>query len=227
MGLQTEGTVDELRARLIQNLRATASGISREEKEHPVMDPKSHGGARAVKEDTDTRPVAATPLSPAELCDKVRKWGIRFDGSGDPLSFLERIEELRECYGFRDSDVLQTLPEMLKGRALLWYRNHKAVWRTWNEAVQSFHLYFLSHRYKYKLEEEIRNRVQRPRETAAEYVTDILTLMRRYDRMSRTSQLDRIYENRNYWNWQVNTKDYPKPWIKNADSIPVHRGCSL
>uniref|UniRef100_A0A1Y1JUZ4 CCHC-type domain-containing protein n=1 Tax=Photinus pyralis TaxID=7054 RepID=A0A1Y1JUZ4_PHOPY len=84
---------------------------------------------------------------------------------------------------------------MLKGKALLWYRNHKDGWRNWADVVDSVEIYFLPYRYRFKLEEDIRNRIQRPGEKAADYITDILTLIRRQGEMSRHSQLDRIYEN--------------------------------
>jgi hypothetical protein len=34
----------------------------------------------------------------ASLCNQVRKWNIRFDGYADPVSFMERLNELIEAY---------------------------------------------------------------------------------------------------------------------------------
>uniref|UniRef100_A0A1Y1LV18 Retrotransposon gag domain-containing protein n=1 Tax=Photinus pyralis TaxID=7054 RepID=A0A1Y1LV18_PHOPY len=125
--------VDELRARLTQYLRSPSNPIDGSQPEVMVpeaISSKVHGGTRASEDYPNIRPATTATLTRTEICDKVRKWGVRFDGTGDPLAFLERIDELRECYGFRDSDLLHTLPEMLKGKALLWYRNHKDFWRT-------------------------------------------------------------------------------------------------
>uniref|UniRef100_A0A1Y1JZI1 CCHC-type domain-containing protein n=1 Tax=Photinus pyralis TaxID=7054 RepID=A0A1Y1JZI1_PHOPY len=99
------------------------------------------------------------------------------------------------------------IPEMLKGRALLWYRNNKLYWLNWEDVIRSFKLYYTPHRYQHKLEEEIRNRLQRTRESASEYITDILTLIRRHGGLSLESQLDRIYEN-----LRTEYKYYIRPW---------------
>lgn len=93
---------------------------------------------------------------------------------------------------------------MLKGRALLWYRNNKPFWLNWEDVIKSFKLYYMPHRYQHKLEEEIRNRVQRPRESASEYITDLLTLIRRHGGLS----LGILEVFQNYSSWQVNLKDY-------------------
>uniref|UniRef100_A0A1Y1KP35 CCHC-type domain-containing protein n=1 Tax=Photinus pyralis TaxID=7054 RepID=A0A1Y1KP35_PHOPY len=145
----------------------------------------------------------------AELCDKVRKWGVKFDGRTDPLSFLERLEELQACYQLSDNDLLSALPELLKDKALLWYRNNKILWIEWNDFIQSFKLQFLPPRYQYKLEEEIRNRLQHNNENASDYATALLTLMRRHGKMQATDQLERIYENlRVEYKYYVRRQDF-------------------
>uniref|UniRef100_A0A1Y1LPB7 Retrotransposon gag domain-containing protein n=1 Tax=Photinus pyralis TaxID=7054 RepID=A0A1Y1LPB7_PHOPY len=220
--LDSEGTVEELRARLVGYYRAkeTTTPVSMDlmeraenteaENTGPIRKPTSDLNqhilpleikpkvvSNATNRDGEQRRERDTP-SAADICDKVRKWGVKFDGSGDPLAFTERIEELRECYGYSGRELLLALPELLKGRALLWYRNNRSTWKNWEDVLDSFKLYFIPHRHQYTLEEEIRSRVQKGRESATEYVTDILTLMRRHGEMSQRSQMNRIYENRSY-----------------------------
>jgi len=49
--------------------------------------------------------------------NQIRKWGCHFDGR-DPLSFLERIEELQLQYRYTDELMLAGLPELLRGDAI-------------------------------------------------------------------------------------------------------------
>lgn len=69
----------------------------------------------------------------SEVCDKVRKWGVKYDGGKDPLCFLERIEELASCYAIPTNTLLNYMPELLKGDALAWYRNNKKAWNIYRK----------------------------------------------------------------------------------------------
>jgi hypothetical protein len=57
-----------------------------------------------------------------QVVDQIRKWRCHFDGR-NAFEFLERVEELREAYGFVDSQLLRGLPDLLRGEGLLWYRS--------------------------------------------------------------------------------------------------------
>jgi len=86
--------------------------------------------------------LAEAPSADAKMINQIRKWGCHFDGR-DPAAFLERLLELRDGYGVSGPQMLKGLPEMLKGDTLLWYRNHREDWRTWNNFERAFHLQFL------------------------------------------------------------------------------------
>lgn len=58
--------------------------------------------------------------SASSVCNIVRKWNVRFDGYRDPISFLERLDELMGAYNVPGTDLLKALPELLTGTALLW-----------------------------------------------------------------------------------------------------------
>lgn len=171
-GLCPNGTVDELRARL--------STFIKEGKPEP--------SACASK-------INSTSDPESDLLNKVRKWNCHFDGGRDAVSFLERLEELRDSYGITPDRLLRALPEVFRGKALLWYRNNKALWTSWDDFMESFRLFYLPPRYKLKIEDEIRNRTQGDRETVREYVTAIQTLIRRHGNMPAEQQLERIYSN--------------------------------
>jgi len=86
----------------------------------------------------EAAPNAESPHSDmAKVINQIRKWGCYFDGK-DPLSFLERVEELQQGYGFSGEQLLMGLPELLRGETLFWYRNNPASWTTWEEFSREF-----------------------------------------------------------------------------------------
>ena len=84
---------------------------------------------------------------------------------------------------------------MLKGPALLWYRNSRDSWNSWNEFLSSFELQFLPNRYRETLDLEIRGRTQGANELFRDFVVALQTLMRRHGRYTEEQQFQRIYEN--------------------------------
>lgn len=148
-----------------------------------------------LTEQTDTMTPPTHPPGIAQLRDTVRKWNLRFNGETDPISFLERIDELAEAYEISKEQLLGTLPQVFSDKALLWYRNNKADWTTWEDFREQFGVQFLPRRYLKNLEEEIRTRVQKNREPARDYVIAIQTKMRRLGTMTPADQLERIYDN--------------------------------
>lgn len=203
LGIDPEGTVDEMRARLrkylevkdmppdhkdfLQNLQFKYDTMAKQLKV-PIS------GIRP------TSPLAGNcnrdPTTPngSDTCDKVRKWSVKSEGGKDPLCFLERIEELAMCYSISRDNLLNFMPELFKGDALLWYRNIKQNWVNYDDFVDDFKLFFLPSRFFENLEDDIRNRVQRPNENFVDYVTAIQSLMRGTS-LSTNEQLDRIFRN--------------------------------
>ncbi|XP_074114899.1 uncharacterized protein LOC141537675 [Cotesia typhae] len=121
--------------------------------------------------------------------------GRRVQRERDVLDFLERLEELAESYGYEMDDLLPCIPILLREKALLWYRNNKRVWDSWEDFVLDLKAFYLPPGLELELEEQIRNRVQGPIESAAEYATRIQTLMRRHGQMSPSARLTRLYQN--------------------------------
>jgi len=126
--------------------------------------------------------------------NQIRKWGCHFDGR-DPLSFLERVGELQRQYQFSNELILDGLPELLRGKALLWYRNFREEWQTLEDFQQAFRRQYLPRRYQARLTREIQDRRQRADETFADYASDLLTMMRRAGNLGADAKLDRVYEN--------------------------------
>lgn len=126
-----------------------------------------------------------------EVIDRVRKWGIRYDGGKDPFTFIERVEEM---YGVDKNLLPNAMPELCKDRALIWFRNNNKHWETWESFKSEFLAFFLPGRYFEKLEDDIRRSCQRPREMFKDYFIALQNLMRHSD-MTDTQKLERIYRN--------------------------------
>ena len=97
------------------------------------------------------------PVERIKLINQIRKWGHHFDGK-DPLSFLERTEELRVSYGLEGEHLLLGLPELLRGDALLWHRNNAGQWSTWEEFSENLRQAFLPPGYQRRMKLEIQGR---------------------------------------------------------------------
>lgn len=129
------------------------------------------------------------------LAEKIRKWGVTYNGTGSVLDFLERIEELSFTYEIPLDQLVPCLPMLLKGKAILWYRNNRRDWYFWEEFVYDIRQYFLPVNINRQLEEDIRNRTQGTKENAHDFITAIQTLIRRYGAMSKGNEVERIYNN--------------------------------
>ncbi|XP_045773871.1 uncharacterized protein LOC123874715 [Maniola jurtina] len=55
----------------------------------------------------------------------VAKWNVKFNGTTDPRSFIERIEELQGCYGVSDAKLFRSAAQLFSDQALIWFRGLK------------------------------------------------------------------------------------------------------
>lgn len=131
----------------------------------------------------------------ANICNLVRKWNLRFDGNKASISFLERLDELIEAHALAPNDVVKAMPELLHGSALLWFRNLKSDIHSYREFREKFGQQFLPSGYQMNLNAEIQGRTQGESESFRDYVTAIMTLMRRSGNFSEHQKLEQIYEN--------------------------------
>lgn len=127
--------------------------------------------------------------------EQVRKWGVTFNGGRDLRSFLERIDELSISYQIPHDKLLDCIPILLRDKALLWHRNNRQHWTSWEDFVRDLKSFYLPIDVDRQLEDEIRNRTQGPKESAREYITNLQTMVRRHGDISETAELDRLYTN--------------------------------
>ncbi|KAL6417460.1 hypothetical protein ACFW04_012719 [Cataglyphis niger] len=148
-GLDPAGTLDVLRRRLRDHI---ISRVRMATKEIPKV-----GEDRFASASTTPEPPEG---SPSKALNQIRKWGCHFDGK-DP-AFLERLEELSASYEIEEKYLLLGLPELLKGDALLWYRNGRDDWSTWADFCRDFRTHYLPRGYRLRLKQEIHGRRQKP-----------------------------------------------------------------
>ncbi|XP_049316589.1 uncharacterized protein LOC125779339 [Bactrocera dorsalis] len=130
----------------------------------------------------------------APIIDQVRKWSVKYDGGRDPLAFVERLEELSEVYMVNVDILPRTMPELLCGTALHWYRNNNDHWESWTTFKKDFLRFFLPARYFERLEGNIRQRRQNVREKYKDYVLAMQSLMRHVG-YNPEERLERIFRN--------------------------------
>jgi len=180
--IENEGNLDCLRRRLSRYIDLNPEYVYSPPTETIPEDPE------AIEQKEDIRP---TPTDTAEVMNQIRKWGCHFDGK-DPLTFLERTEELRQGYGYSGEQLLLGLP---RGDTLLWYRNNRASWSSWEEFDRAFRRHFLPRRYRGQLTREIQKRYQQPNEPFDKYTTAVLTMMRRAGGFTTEAQIEQLYDN--------------------------------
>src|SRR3978361_1043419 len=141
----------------------------------------------------------------------ISKWNLAFNGSSDPVDFLERLEELRELYRIPSNQFRVAISELLQGNALLWYRNNRSAWFTWEEFVRDFREYFLPADYEIRLEETITHRIQGPHESGQDYISQLQTLLRRHGALE-----DRVL----YW-LHRNLRPEVRQYVRRSDFSSV------
>jgi hypothetical protein len=120
-------------------------------------------------------------VNPADFSplDTVRKWGLKFTSDNSLHTFLEKLGELKLTCEVGDEAMLRAVPELLKGQAILWFRNNQSIWDTWEEFLTSFKERYPLVDIDDVLMEEIRLKTQGTKESVSDYVTAVRTLMRR------------------------------------------------
>jgi hypothetical protein len=143
-------------------------------------------------------PATSVPVSTPERSSRpvrVQDWRVTFNGKGDPVAFLERIEELCDSDGVDADQLLPHLPGLLQGEAAAWFRNNRQRWCDWKGFVTDFRLFYFPVNYQEDLEVVISRRLQRPTEPVTTYLTELQTLLRRHGNLQPDQQLSWMYRN--------------------------------
>ncbi|XP_070072240.1 uncharacterized protein [Drosophila takahashii] len=143
---------------------------------------------------TNSDSPAREEISSAALAEKLRNWGISFNGRTDPLTFVERLEVQAEAYRLSTARLHRVISGLLTGKAESWYRTFQMQDVTWEIFRREFLEFFLPPQYFQRLEDTIRTRYQRPDESCKEYVVNLRLLMQRA-KFTPAQELERLYEN--------------------------------
>src|SRR5436190_12653378 len=108
---------------------------------------------------------------------------------------MEQVKKHREIYLCATDKILAGMPELLRWEALLWHRNYRDEWRTWEDFIRDFRQQYFPPRYIERLRREILERRQSDNEKFAQYVNALTTLMRRAGGYDRAERLERVYAN--------------------------------
>ncbi|XP_073815797.1 uncharacterized protein [Musca autumnalis] len=169
------------------------------------------GDCNAHKSPTHPRADANTgrPVrDPRSLADQVRKWNVSYDGTRGPLEFIERLEELALMYEVDMDELPRMMPEVLRDNALVWFRTNNQHWRKWKSFREDFMRFFLPARHFEHLEDEIRRRKQKPRESFKAYTLGMQNLMR-HTNYENDQKLERIFRNAlPEYQWYIRRRDF-------------------
>ncbi|XP_044313070.1 activity-regulated cytoskeleton-associated protein-like [Drosophila rhopaloa] len=143
---------------------------------------------------TNADPPAREEISSATLAEKLRSWGILFDGQSDPLTFIERLEVQAEAYRLRTARLPRVISGLLTGKAESWYRTFQMQDVSWEVFRKEFLEFFLPPQYFQRLEDTIRTRYQQPGESCKEFVVELRLLMQRA-KFTPAQELERLYQN--------------------------------
>lgn len=191
--MSPHGDIKKLRHKLSDYLKKNPS-----QKSDKNVQGKLHNLNKATKipdSNTGFSNGDSKPNPVARVCDSVRKWNLKFDGEKGAVAFLERLDELKTSYAISDDEMLSALPELFRGKAILWFRINKVEWSGYNDFIEAFRSNYLPPDFKSSLGEEIRARTQGADECIRDFIIALRTLMRRHGGISMGKQLELVYKN--------------------------------
>lgn len=127
-----------------------------------------------------------------------RIWDLKFPGHRQisPEEFLIRASEFRLASGFTEEDLLRSLPILLDGSALIWYRLNRSTWKNWEEFADALQMRFSGPDFYIKLYNDCQRRTQGPDEPLADYLDCLRTMMNiLWPPIAYAAQLDLAYKN--------------------------------
>ncbi|KAH8304667.1 hypothetical protein KR059_003818, partial [Drosophila kikkawai] len=128
--------------------------VSGDCRSHTLQLPRTNSAPNLVSllQADERRSARPEGTSCATLVDKMARWGLTFDGSGDPLRFMEHMEERAATYQVDLRALPQAMPVLLAGRAENWFRTSRLQGTTWKTFKKEFLEFFLPPRYFQRLE---------------------------------------------------------------------------
>ncbi|XP_031789079.1 uncharacterized protein LOC116418038 [Nasonia vitripennis] len=128
-----------------------------------------------------------------------REWNIKFDGSEGSCieDFLQRVNECRMSSHLDDNDSINAMLHVLTGPALVWCRQLRHSWVTWNDFCKAARRsYGVDQDVQMQLLAEAQARSQGKKEPVREHIFAVLAILSRLDEPPTVeAQLKMIYDN--------------------------------
>ncbi|XP_050518844.1 uncharacterized protein LOC126892946 [Diabrotica virgifera virgifera] len=100
----------------------------------------------------------------------VGKWKLSFDATSSVTDFLDRLEEMRISRNISETQMLNSVSELLNGDVNIWYRFARSKISSYREFQQVLRNTFLPSNYEEKILEILRHRTQATGENVVIYV---------------------------------------------------------
>lgn len=107
------------------------------------------------------------------------KWGVQFNGSGELMVFLERVEEMREARGVSKETLFKSAIDLFSEKALSWYRSVRSEVVSWDSLVGLLKRDFIHPDHDDMLLDKIKARKQERGEDVCIYISVMKNLFAR------------------------------------------------
>ena len=136
---------------------------------------------------------------PKDIGETIRRWNIKFsaDGTKSIQKFLEDIDRRASLFSVTSEELLLALPDMLEGKAKIWYSAMYRLWNSWDQFKRdAISHYGAGKEYQQKLETEFMSRTQGEDEDVRTYMFSLLAIAEEFrPRISDDRKLDMLYRN--------------------------------
>lgn len=147
--------------------------------------------------DSETQTSASTAENVECSGEKnVAKWNVKFNGVSDPLTFVEKVEELQQSSGISEKRLFNSISLLFVDQGKLWFNGVKNSVSSWSELKSLLLEEFLPADYDYRLMSEIRSRTQGAEEATHIYFAVMSGLFSRLKKpLPESEQLDILLHN--------------------------------
>ncbi|KAH8292754.1 hypothetical protein KR054_000357, partial [Drosophila jambulina] len=170
--LDTTGSVEEMRSRL-------AAFNNREDHVLDIAErlQECEGEILAALNERKQRTPSPHPPGPTRLQVPALGGRCTGDGTTDPITFIQQLQERATAYEVNVKRMPQAIPGLLTDTAKHWFRTSQLLGESWMNFKKAFLDFFLPPRYFQRLEDEIRTRYQRQGETFKQFLKSIGLMM--------------------------------------------------
>ncbi|XP_051156757.1 uncharacterized protein LOC127278871 [Leptopilina boulardi] len=115
----------------------------------------------------------------SKVLKTLKEWDLKFKGYENENAevFLERLSDCRDCATLSDKDILQTLPIILQGDAIIWFRTLRHELKTWRSFKRAFTNEYLVKVDNEEIIDELKSRTQGKDERISSYLRSFRVIL--------------------------------------------------